>query len=124
MSNIRRGIPLTSSRIEKIFPKLTPAQIRRVAAHGHIRVVEGGEVLYEQGHSASPFFVVVSGELEVVRPLFPGGFSSTNIRRRKLMYGAIMAGSKIQVQANNQSRSVIAREGLGLFSNIGFGSLI
>jgi thioredoxin reductase (NADPH) len=71
MSNIRRGIPLTSSRIEKIFPKLTPAQIRRVAAHGHIRVVEGGEVLYEQGRSAPPFFVVVSGELEVVRPLFP-----------------------------------------------------
>jgi thioredoxin reductase (NADPH) len=71
MSNIRRGIPLTSSRIEKIFPKLTPAQIRRVAPHGHTRVVEGSEVLYEQGRSAPPFFVVVSGELEVVRPLFP-----------------------------------------------------
>src|SRR5439155_3671015 len=29
------------------------------------------EVLYEQGNSAASFFVVVSGELEVVRPLFP-----------------------------------------------------
>ena len=53
-----------------------------------------------------------------------GGFSSTNIRRRKPMYGAVMPGSKIQVEANDQSRSVIAREAIGLFSNIGFGSLI
>ena len=38
---------------------------------GHIRLTDGGEVLYEQGHSAAPFFVVVSGELEVVRPSVP-----------------------------------------------------
>ena len=44
MSNTRRGLPLTSSRIEKIFPKLTPAQISRIAAHGHIRSVQSGEV--------------------------------------------------------------------------------
>jgi thioredoxin reductase (NADPH) len=68
MSNTRRGLPLTSSRIEKIFPKLIPAQIDRIAAHGRIRSVQPGEVLYEQGDSASSFFVVVSGELEVLRP--------------------------------------------------------
>jgi hypothetical protein len=33
MSNTRKGLPLTSSRLEKIFPTLTPSQIRRVAAH-------------------------------------------------------------------------------------------
>jgi thioredoxin reductase (NADPH) len=71
MSNTRRGLPITSSRIEQIFPKLTPAQLSRIAARGHIRAMEGGEVLYEQGHSAAPFFVVVSGELEVVRPSVP-----------------------------------------------------
>ena len=37
MSNARRGLPLTSSRIEKIFPKLTPEQIDRIAAHGRTR---------------------------------------------------------------------------------------
>ena len=26
MSNMRRGLPMTRSTIEKIFPKLTPAQ--------------------------------------------------------------------------------------------------
>jgi hypothetical protein len=40
MSNTRRGLPITSSRIEKIFPKLTPAQIDRIAANGHIRSVQ------------------------------------------------------------------------------------
>jgi thioredoxin reductase (NADPH) len=68
MKNTRKGLPLVRAHIEQIFPKLTPAQIRRVASHGHIRKTERGEVLYEQGVSAAPFFVVVSGELEVVRP--------------------------------------------------------
>jgi thioredoxin reductase (NADPH) len=68
MSNTRRGLPLTSSRIEKIFPKLTPAQIDRIAAHGHIRSVQPGEVLIEQGDTSVSFFVVITGEVEIVRP--------------------------------------------------------
>ena len=69
MSNTRRGLPLIRAHVEQIFPKLTPAQIRRIAARGHMRTTERGEVLYEQGDSAAPFFVVVSGVLEVVRPV-------------------------------------------------------
>ncbi len=68
MSNARRGLPLTSSRIEKIFPKLTPAQIGRIAAHGRTRSVQPGEVLIEQGDTSVPFFVVITGEVEIVRP--------------------------------------------------------
>jgi thioredoxin reductase (NADPH) len=68
MSDTQRGLPLISSRAEKIFPKLTPAQISRIAAHGHRRAMQRGEVLIEQGDSAVPFFVVVSGEAEIVRP--------------------------------------------------------
>jgi thioredoxin reductase (NADPH) len=68
MSNTRRGLPLTSSRIEKIFPKLIPAQIDRIAAHGRIRSVQPGEVLIEQGDISVPFFVVITGEVEIVRP--------------------------------------------------------
>lgn len=68
MSKTPRGLPLTSTRVEQIFPKLTLAQIRRIAAHGHMRVTRPGEVLVEQGTIAVPFFVVVSGKLEVVRP--------------------------------------------------------
>src|SRR5215467_9590283 len=68
MSNTPGGLPLTSSRVEQIFPKLTPAQISRIAVHGHIRAIQPGEVLVEQGERAVPFFVVVSGEIEIVRP--------------------------------------------------------
>src|SRR5919202_4458751 len=68
MSNTRRGLPLTSSRIEKIFPKLTPEQIRRIAAHGRTRSVQPSEVLIEQGDTSVPFFVVITGEIEIVRP--------------------------------------------------------
>jgi thioredoxin reductase (NADPH) len=68
MSDTRRGLPLTSSRVEQIFPKLTPAQIRRIAVHGHMRAMQHGELIVEQGDSAVPFFVVVSGEVEIVRP--------------------------------------------------------
>src|SRR5215470_4146283 len=68
MTNASRGLPLTHSRAEQTFPTLTPEQIRRVAAHGHTRATQPGEVLVEQGESALRFFVVVSGELEVVDP--------------------------------------------------------
>jgi len=68
MSDTTPGLPLTSSRVEQVFPTLTPAQIRRIAAHGHTRAMHRGEVLVEQGDSAVRFFVVVAGEVEVVRP--------------------------------------------------------
>ena len=61
-------LPLTSSRPEQIFPTLTPAQVRRIAAHGQRRKVKKGEILVAQGDKAIPFFVVLAGELEAVRP--------------------------------------------------------
>jgi thioredoxin reductase (NADPH) len=61
-------LPITSSRANQIFPTLTSGQIARIAAHGSTRAVRRGEVLVEQGDHAIPFFVVISGELEAVRP--------------------------------------------------------
>lgn len=69
MSEARRGLPVTSSRIEHIFPTLTSEQIRRIASQGHMRTMQRGEILVEQGDRSYPFFVVVSGEVEIVRPL-------------------------------------------------------
>ncbi len=67
MSGTTPFIP-TVGRSDELFPKLTAAQIARIAALGHVRSIERGEVLVEAGASEVPFFVVVSGELEVVRP--------------------------------------------------------
>src|SRR5215218_10027302 len=63
-----RGLPLTRAHVEQIFPKLTPAQVGRIAARGSMREIRPGEVLVEQGDTNVPFFVVVSGEMEILRP--------------------------------------------------------
>lgn len=53
---------------ERAFPSLTQAQIERFAARGKKRSVREGEVLVEAGDRVIPFFVVLSGELDFVRP--------------------------------------------------------
>ena len=68
MSDTHRGLPLNSSLVEHVFPTLTPAQIRRISSHGHMRPMQRGQMLVEQGDRNVPFFVVVSGEVEIVRP--------------------------------------------------------
>jgi len=55
------------SRPDHIFPTLTDAQIARVAAHGTVRRVPAGEVLVEAGDLVLHFYVIQSGEVEVVR---------------------------------------------------------
>src|SRR6266436_2282161 len=61
-------LPLTASRADQVFPTLTSAQIGRIASHGHARSAKAGNVLLEQGDKNIPIFVVISGELETVRP--------------------------------------------------------
>jgi thioredoxin reductase (NADPH) len=55
-----------SSPPEHVFPKLTPAQMNRVAAHGRLRRIESGEVLLEMGESGR-IFVVTAGSIETIR---------------------------------------------------------
>ena len=57
-----------ASRIDQMFPTLTPAQIARLAAHGHVRKVEGGEVLMAPGDPITRVFVVVTGRIDIVQP--------------------------------------------------------
>ncbi len=65
-------LPLTlASPIDQMFPRLTPEQIARIAAHGHVRQVQRGEVLIEAGERTPRFFVVTAGSLEVVRAAGP-----------------------------------------------------
>jgi thioredoxin reductase (NADPH) len=53
---------------DRLFPVLTAAQIERIAAHGRRRSVAAGDVLVEVGQRTVPFFVVLSGELQILRP--------------------------------------------------------
>ena len=61
--------PLTQmSGTERMFPTLTPPQIERIAAQGHVRRMQAGEVLIEAGKQLVPFFVITAGRVEVVLP--------------------------------------------------------
>jgi thioredoxin reductase (NADPH) len=74
-------VPLTlAPRDEQVFPVLTDAQIARIAAHGTRRTVQRGDVLIEAGAQHYPLFVVLSGELEVVRNTCAGEELATTHR--------------------------------------------
>jgi len=54
------------------FPHLTPAQIERIRPYGKVRPMQVGEILFEPGDQHVPFFVLLSGGMEIVR-LTPDG---------------------------------------------------
>jgi thioredoxin reductase (NADPH) len=58
---------LVGARADHVFPRLTGAQIARIAAHGERRQVAPGQVLLDAGDQVVPFLVVTAGALEVVR---------------------------------------------------------
>jgi thioredoxin reductase (NADPH) len=60
--------PTAPSPRERLFPTLTAAQIARISVRGRRRTIAAGQVLVEIGDKAVPFFVVVSGEIQILRP--------------------------------------------------------
>jgi thioredoxin reductase (NADPH) len=56
-------------RRDQMFPRLSPAQIARIASVGERRRVRAGEVLFEIGEQRVRFFVVIDGAIEIVRPV-------------------------------------------------------
>ncbi len=54
------------------FPKLTAAQIERFRSYGHVRNVQPGEILFEPNDTGVPFFVLMSGAMEIVQPTLDG----------------------------------------------------
>ena len=59
---------LLERRREQVFPKLTPAQIARLQAHGTRTDTRTGEVLIEPGERHRKLLVVLSGSLEAALP--------------------------------------------------------
>jgi len=55
-----------------MFPRLSAAQIARIATYAKRRSVAPGEILYEQGAPDAGIHVVLSGSLEAVRPGIAG----------------------------------------------------
>ncbi|MDE3110783.1 MAG: cyclic nucleotide-binding domain-containing protein, partial [Acidobacteriota bacterium] len=54
------------------FPVLTPAQINRIRSLGRTREARKGEILFEPGDTNVPFYVLLSGAMEIVQPDLTG----------------------------------------------------
>src|ERR1700674_3256106 len=67
-----RPIPSALDARTQAFPILTAAQISRVRSGGKIRHVEKGEILFEPDDTNVPFFVLLSGSMEIMQPDLTG----------------------------------------------------
>src|ERR1700682_6753611 len=73
MSDTNLNSQLTQfERLEHIFPTLNAGHIARISARGKKREAQAGEVLVEPGDNNLPFFLVISGALEIMRPTSNG----------------------------------------------------
>jgi len=105
------------------FPSLTEAQISRVRAAGKVRRVERGEIIFEPGDLGIPFFVVLSGAMEIVQPSMegeravathgPGHFTGElNMvsGRRSLVRGRVTEPGEFLELSGEEFRSLIGRD--------------
>jgi len=119
-------------RREQMYPRLTDAQISRISGAGRHRTVRVGEVLFEPGDQRNDLFVVISGGIEIVRPvagreepitvLGPGQFTGelnmlsarvTLARARVVAEGSVVAldrdGTRGVVQRDPELSEILLR---------------
>jgi thioredoxin reductase (NADPH) len=60
------------ARRAQMFPKVSADQLARMRPFGHERAAADGELLFDQGQADVPFFVVLSGSVEIAHPLATG----------------------------------------------------
>jgi thioredoxin reductase (NADPH) len=66
-------IPSALDAQTQTFPVLSASQIARVrSCCGKLRPVKPGDILFEPGDSNVPFFVLLSGSMEIVQPTYEG----------------------------------------------------
>lgn len=107
----------------QIFPTLTAPQIERVRAIGKLRKVEKGEILFRPGDEGVPFFVFISGGMEVVQPGMDGeravtthhagaftGELSMISGQRCLVLGRVTESGEVLELAPEGLRSLIGRD--------------
>lgn len=115
-------IPFADVRGEA-FPILTEEQINRIRPLGKLRNVRAGEILFEPGDSDIPFFVVLSGDMEIVQPdrigerfivnHGPGEFTGeiTMISGRLgLARGRVIEAGEFLEMSNQDFRTLVARD--------------
>ncbi len=105
------------------FPVLTAAQISRVRSAGKLRQVKKDEILFDVGDTNVPFFVLLSGGMEIVQPDLkgegpvathgPGEFTGemTMISgRRCLVRGRVTEPGEFLELSGDGLRSLVAKD--------------
>jgi thioredoxin reductase (NADPH) len=116
-------IPSALDGRTQAFPVLTEAQISRVRPGSELRQVKRGEILFEPGDLSVPFFVLLSGSMEIVQPDLagerlitahgPGQFTGemTMISgRRCLVRGRMTEAGELLELSGDGLRSLVAKD--------------
>ncbi len=109
----------------QIFPTLTPAQIARLRPVGQVRNVVAGEILFKPNDTQVPFFVLLSGAMEIVQPGMDGagerpitthnagsftGEISMISGQRCLVLGRVTAAGEFLEIPSEGLRGIVARD--------------
>ncbi|MGB2635810.1 MAG: FAD-dependent oxidoreductase [Candidatus Acidiferrum sp.] len=116
-------IPSALDAQTQAFPVLTEAQINRVRSSSKLRQVKKGEILFEPGDTNVPFFVLLSGGIEIVQldlggehmiaTQSPGQFTGemTMISgRRCLVLGRVTEEAELLELSGDGLRSLVAKD--------------
>jgi thioredoxin reductase (NADPH) len=115
--------PSTLDARTQAFPVLNSAQIDRIRPLATVRNVERGEILFEPDDTGLPFFVLLSGSMEIVQPSLegerpiathgPGEFTGemTMISGQKsLVRGRVTGPGQFLEVSGEGLRSLVARD--------------
>jgi thioredoxin reductase (NADPH) len=116
-------IPSALDASTQAFPVLTAAQITRLRPGGKSRKVEPNEILFQPDDTQVPFFVLLSGSMEIVQPNLtgerpiakhgPGEFTGeiTMISgQRSLVRGRVTVGGEFLEISGDGLRSIVAKD--------------
>src|SRR6185295_1715568 len=105
------------------FPVLSGSQIDRIRPAGHLRRVEHGDILFQPNDTAVPFFVLLSGSMEIVQPSLegerpiathgPGAFTgemSMISEQRCLVRGRVTESGEFLEISGNGLRTLVAKD--------------
>ncbi len=115
--------PLSADFRGEAFPVLTAEQIDRIRPLSKVRKVNAGEIVFEPGDLDIPFFVLLSGSMEIVQPGINGERLIVNLDageftgeitmisgRRGLVRGRVTAAGEFLEMSSGQLRSLVARD--------------
>ncbi|MGH9734719.1 MAG: FAD-dependent oxidoreductase [Candidatus Acidiferrales bacterium] len=116
-------VPSALDARTQAFPVLSESQINRVRQVAKPRRVAAGEILFEPGDTGMPFFVLLSGSMEIVQPDLSGeqpvakheageftGEMTMISGRRNLVRGRVTASGDFLELSSDGLRALIAKD--------------